>query len=68
MSENKWYDAIDHSPQLVCEVELSNGNCTDAVWVMGEWNTLEGEVIYPVRFRIKTACIITPLYDYGLKA
>jgi hypothetical protein len=57
-----WFDTIDHSPRLVCEVKLSNGVILDAIQVMGEWETLEGKTIYPVRFRLKLATVITGLY------
>jgi hypothetical protein len=60
-----WFDAVDHSPRLVCEVELSNGNRLDAIQVMGGWEDLYGSAVYPVRFRLKLATVITPLYHPG---
>lgn len=63
MSDNAWYDAEDYSPQLICEAELVSGQVTDAVFVCGQWETVDGEAIYPIRFRPKENRVVMPLYS-----
>jgi hypothetical protein len=60
----KWYDTEDWTPHAVCEVELSDGRRRMAVFVCGDWETLEGEVIYPVRFRPLRINVSRGLYSF----
>lgn len=63
-----WYDAEDHSPGLVCEVESSDGQIIKARFVCGSWETLDGEWIQPpVRFRILTPVVLTALHKPPFK-
>lgn len=61
---DEWYSAEDFMPHVVCEVELANGEIIQARRVMGDWETLDGEVIYPVRFRSPSVVITRALYRY----
>ena len=63
-NEHPWHDAVDFSPLLVCEVELSSGEIVEAVFVCGTWETLNGEAVYPVRFRPTRYQIVVGLYKY----
>lgn len=57
-----WHDAVDHSPGLLCEVELSNGQRILARMVCGGWETPDGEAVYPVRWRFHSLEILTAIY------
>jgi hypothetical protein len=47
-----WYDTRDYWPLPVCEVELSNGERLEAIYVCGGWEKKDtGEAVYPVHFR-----------------
>ncbi|MDD5708188.1 MAG: hypothetical protein PHR35_19895 [Kiritimatiellae bacterium] len=56
-----WRDAVDHKPGVQCEVELSSGERLLARYV-GGWETLDGRVISPVRWRFKNLEVLTPTY------
>lgn len=47
----KWYDAEGFTPRLMCEAELPDGKRCMAYFVCGSWENLDGEAIYPARFR-----------------
>ncbi len=57
-----WYDAKDYKPRVVCEVELSNSERMEAVFVCGSWETIDGQEIYPIRFRILRMAVTVGLY------
>lgn len=59
-----WYSTEDFTPHVVCEVELPDGEIIQARRVMGDWETLGGEVIYPVRFRSPSVVVTRALYSY----
>jgi len=61
-----WYDADEWTPHAVCEVELSDGSRHEARFVCGNWEALEGEVLYPVRFRPLRIDIGRGLYSFTL--
>jgi hypothetical protein len=60
-----WFDVVDHSPGIICEVELSNGARMEAIMVMGSRESLDRKTIYPILFRLKRATVFTPLYMSG---
>lgn len=62
LNENTWHDTVDYSPYLVCLAELSDGKVIEAQFVMGMWETLDGEAIYPVRFMPLRARVLVGLY------
>jgi len=64
--DSHWFDAVDYHPQIVCEVELPDGAIVDAVFILGNWETLQGKILNPVRFRLKSPRVIMPLFSYKL--
>jgi hypothetical protein len=61
-----WYDANGFTPHIICEVELEGGLKFSARFVMGNWETLQGEVIYPVRFKPLSIMVDRALYGFTL--
>lgn len=57
-----WYDEVDHSPGMMCEVELPGGEKVQARWVCGSWETLDGQAVYPARWRFLYPVRQTALY------
>lgn len=64
MNDNQWYDELDHTPYLICKCLLSNGDIVDGIFTMGEWNNMDGEVIYPTHFQIDRAVVMTGIYSF----
>lgn len=64
MSNDGWYDAVDHMPYLVCKCLLPNGDIVDGRHVMGDWENMDGEIIYPTHFKIDRGIVETPIYTF----
>ena len=58
-----WYDAEDTRPYVVCLVELSNGNRVEGRFAAGDWETLNGERINPVRWTPLRIQVVQSLYS-----
>jgi hypothetical protein len=61
-TEYQWYDAVDHRPQLVCLVETADGEVVEALYTVGDWETLDGKFLKVVRFSPLRPIILTPLW------
>lgn len=58
---NTWHDAIDCRPEFIFDVEMKDGQNIEARFIMGNFETLDGRVLYPERFMFKEYRVVIPL-------
>ena len=56
-----WNDAIDCRPRFVFDVQLKDGSVQEALYIMGNFETTDGQVLYPERFAFKECRVVVPL-------
>lgn len=56
-----WHDAIDCAPRFIFDVQLKDGSVVEAHHIMGNFETLDGQVLYPEKFRFKECRVVVPV-------
>lgn len=55
---SEWNDAIDCTPRFIFEVQMKDGSIVEAMHIMGNFETMDGKVLYPEQFRFKECRIV----------
>ena len=56
-----WHDAIDCAPRFIFDVQLKDGSVVEAHHIMGSFETHDGQVLYPEKFRFKECRVVIPV-------
>ena len=59
--DNAWFDAVDCRPAFIFEVEMKDGSIVEARYIMGSFETMDGQVLYPERYRYKEYKVVVPV-------
>lgn len=63
MTTEQWYDSEDHTPDVICEVEVEGGKKIEARYILGNWETLDGQPLFGVkRWRFLYYLVRTAVY------
>ena len=57
----EWQDAVDCRPEFVFDVEMKDGQVIEARFIVGNFETFDGRVLYPERFRFKEYRVVVPV-------